>query len=157
MAADFENQVAAVLHLIIRVLVMKPALFLLLQVEREAQAGAINPTLAGLLQPPYSPLPGQGVCDLGQACGVRDMSKTIAIFCKADASFARLACYVLMPVEDHLGGERRMPADLDGDVTPLGIENVKGVVVHIRHRFLSLDVVVGAYVPYRRLGAAHQN
>src|SRR6516165_6001865 len=87
-ATDFENQVPAVLHLIIRVLVMKPALLLLFQVERETQAGGINPTLTGPLQPPYHPLPGQGVCDLGQACGVRDMSETIALFGKADSGFA---------------------------------------------------------------------
>ena len=34
---DLENQVTAVLHLIIRILVMKPALLLLHQVEREAR------------------------------------------------------------------------------------------------------------------------
>src|SRR2546421_1511179 len=105
MAADLENQVAAVLHLIIRILVMKPALLLLFQIEREAQAGGINPTLAGLTQPPYSPLLGQGVCDLRQA-RVRDMSKTISFLCKVDPGFACLAGHVLMTVQDHLGGER---------------------------------------------------
>src|SRR5437660_10791282 len=108
MAADLENQVAAVLHLIIRVLVMKPALLLLFQVERETQAGGINPTLAGLTQPPYSPLLGQGVCDLRQAGGVRDMSKTISFLCKVDPGLACLAGHVLMTVQHHLGGERRM-------------------------------------------------
>ena len=44
--ADFENQVAAVLELIVEVLVMKPAPLLFLGVERKAQAGGINPTLA---------------------------------------------------------------------------------------------------------------
>ena len=58
MPADLENQVAAVLHLIIRVLVMKPALLLLLQLQRVTQAGGINPTLAGLTQPPYGPWSG---------------------------------------------------------------------------------------------------
>src|SRR6267154_2145427 len=95
-AADLENQVAAVLHLIVVVLVMKPALFLLLQIERETQTGSINPTLAGRLQPPYSPLLGQGVCDLRQARGVRDMSKTISFLCKVDPGFACLAGHVLM-------------------------------------------------------------
>src|SRR5689334_9996130 len=104
---------------------MKSALLLLLQVEREAQAGGINPTLADLTQPPYSPLLGQGVCDLRQARGVRDMSKTISFLCKADAGFECLAGHVLMTVQDHLGWERWMPADLDGDVAPLGIENME--------------------------------
>ena len=61
---DFEHQIAAVLHLVVGVLVMKPASLLLVQVEREAQTGGINPTLADLTQPPYSPWLGQGVCDL---------------------------------------------------------------------------------------------
>ena len=50
-----------------------------------------------------------------------------------------------------------MPADLDGDVAPLGIEDMKRVVVDIGHWLLALDVMVGADVPHRRLGAAHQN
>ena len=79
---------------------MKPALLLLLQLYREAQAGGINPTLAGLTQPPCSPLLGQSVCDLRQARGVRDMSKTISFFCKVDPGFARLAGHVLMTVQD---------------------------------------------------------
>src|SRR4029077_4267268 len=42
-----------------------------------------NPTLADLAQSPYSPLFGQGVCDLRQACGVGDISKTISLLVKA--------------------------------------------------------------------------
>src|SRR5215510_3906530 len=94
--ADFENQVAAVLHLVVGVLVMKPALFLLVQVERKTQAGGINPTLADFAQPPYHPWLGQGVCDLCEACCVRDMSKTVSFLCKADAGFARLTGYVFV-------------------------------------------------------------
>jgi len=125
MPADLEDQVATVLHLIVRVLVVKPAALLLLRVERETQAGGINPTLADLAQPPYNPLSGQGVCDLCQACGVRDIRKTVSFFCKADPSFAGLAGHVLMTVQDHLGRERRMPTDFNGDVTPVGIQNMK--------------------------------
>src|ERR1700694_3399576 len=117
---------------------MKPALLLLVQVERETQAGGINPTLAGLTQPPYSPLLGQGVCDLCQASGVRDMSKTVSFLCKADAGLARLASHVLMTIQHHLGGERRMAADLDGDVAPVGIEDMERVMIDVGHRFLSL-------------------
>jgi hypothetical protein len=64
---------------------------------------AANPTLADLTQPPYSPLCGQGLCDLSQARCIRNMSKTIPFFCKADACLMRLAGYVLVPVQDHLG------------------------------------------------------
>ena len=70
----------------------------LLSVQREAQAGAVNPTLADLVQPPYSPRLGQGVCDLRQACGVGDMSKTVAFLSKANSCFARLAGYVVVTV-----------------------------------------------------------
>ena len=62
-----------------------------------------------------------------------------------------------MTVQDHLGGERRMPADLNGDVAPLGIEDMKRVMIDVGHGLLALDVMVGADVPHRRLGAAHQN
>jgi len=43
---DVENQVPAVLDLIVGILIMKPAILFLFQVEREAQAGRIDPTLA---------------------------------------------------------------------------------------------------------------
>jgi hypothetical protein len=90
-SADFENQIPAVLDLIVRVLITKPALPLLLQVEGKAQADGINPTLADLVQPPYSPGLGQGVCDLRQACGVGDMSKTVSFFSKADSCLTCLS------------------------------------------------------------------
>jgi hypothetical protein len=50
-----------------------------------------------------------------------------------------------------------MTADLDGDMAPFRIENVKRVVIDVGHGLLSLDVMVGAYVPHGRLGAAHQD
>jgi len=62
-----------------------------------------------------------------------------------------------MTIEDYLGRERRMAADFNRDVAPLGIEDVEGVVVHIGHRLLGFDVMVGADVPHRRLGTAYQN
>lgn len=62
-----------------------------------------------------------------------------------------------MTIQDHLGGERRMPADLDGDVAPVGIENMERVMIDIGHRLLPLDVVVGPDVSYWCLGAAHED
>src|ERR1700719_2843887 len=73
----------------------------------------VNPTLADLAQSPYSPGLGQGVCDLGQTCGVRDSRKAVSLLGEGDASLARLTGNVLVAVQDHLGGEGRMPADLD--------------------------------------------
>jgi hypothetical protein len=54
-----------------------------------------------------------------------------------------------MTVEDYLGRERRMAADFNRDVAPLGIEDVEGVVVHIGHRLFGFDLMVGADIPYR--------
>ena len=85
------------------------------------------------------------------------MSKTVSFFGKVDPGFVRLAGHVLMTVQDHLGGERRMPADLDGDMAPIGIEDMKGVVVHVGHWLFALEVMVGADVPHRHLGATDQD
>ena len=53
-----------------------------------------------------------------------------------------------MAIQDHLGWEWWMPADLDGDMPPITVENVERVVVHIRR--LPLKVVIRLYVPDRR-------
>src|SRR5467141_4916816 len=63
--AHLEDQVSTVFDLIVRVLVTEPAALLLVEVGREAHT-AVNPTLADLAQSPYSPVLGQGVCDLRQ-------------------------------------------------------------------------------------------
>ncbi len=67
--AHLKDQVATVFDLIVGVLIPEPAALLLVEVEREAYTG-VNPTLADLAQSPYSPVLGQGVCDLRQTCGV---------------------------------------------------------------------------------------
>src|SRR6202050_904414 len=53
--ADPEDQVTAVFHLIVGKAIANPAAFLLLEVQREAQAAAINPPLTDPAQSPYSP------------------------------------------------------------------------------------------------------
>src|SRR5438105_3695249 len=50
----------------------------------------VNPTLADLAQSPYNPGLGQGVCDLGQSCGVRESRKAVSLLGEGDASLARL-------------------------------------------------------------------
>src|SRR5258705_13719267 len=50
-----------------------------------------------------------------------------------------------------------MAADLDGQVAPVRVEDVKRVVVHIRHRLLFFDVVSRADIPHRRLRPTDQN
>jgi len=154
--ADGEDQVSTVFDLIVGVLVAKPAAFLLVVVQGEADTG-VNPTLADLAQPPYSPRFGQGVCDLRQACGVRDIGKAVSLFGEEDAGPARPAGDVFVAVQHHLGRERGMAADLDGQMAPVGIEDVKRVVVDIRDRFLSFDVVVGADSPHWGWRPSNQN
>ena len=154
--ADLEDQVATVFDLVVGVLVTEAAALLLVIVEGEADT-AVNPTLADLAQPPYSPRFGQGVCDLRQACGVRDIGKAVSLFGEEDAGPARPAGDVFVAVQHHLGRERGMAADLDGQMAPVGIEDVKRVVVDIRDRFLSFDVVVGADSPHWGWRPSNQN
>ena len=73
----------------------------------------------------------QGICDLNQARGVGDLSKTVALLGESDSGFECLTGDVLMTIKDHLSRERRMAADLDGDVAPLRIANMKRIVVDI--------------------------
>src|SRR2546423_13043520 len=120
MPAHLEDQIATVFDLIAGVLIAEPAALLLVEVEREAHTG-VDPTLADLAQSPYSPGLGQGVCDLRQAGGVGDARKAIPLLGKAEARLARLAGNVFVAVQHHLGGERRMPADLDGQMAPVGV------------------------------------
>src|ERR1019366_855175 len=46
--ANHEDQISAVLHLIVGEVVAKSAALLFLKVEREAQAGAVNPSFTDL-------------------------------------------------------------------------------------------------------------
>src|SRR5215471_8038079 len=153
---DLEDQVATVFDLIVGVLVAEPAALLLVEVEGEAHTG-INPTLADLAQPPYSPVVGQGVCDLRQACGVGDRGKTVSFLGKGDAELARLTGNIFVAIQDDLGGKGRMTTDLDGQMSPIRIDYVKRVVVDIRHGLLSLDVVLCADIPHRRLRPSDQD
>lgn len=48
-----------------------------------------------------------------------------------------------------------MPADLDGDMTPVTVENLERVVVHVR--LLLLQVIIRPDVPHRRLRPPDQD
>src|ERR1700757_2735192 len=136
MPAHLEDQVSTVFDLIVGILITEPAALLLVEVEGEARTG-VNPTLADLAQSPYSPWFGQGLCDLRQACGVRDSSKAVSLLGEGNARFARLAGNIFMAIQDDLSGERRMAADLDGQMAPVRIEDMKRVVVDVGHRLFS--------------------
>src|SRR3984893_2455736 len=153
--ANRKDQISAILHLVVGEVIPKPAAFLFLEVERKTQTGAVNPPLTDLTQSPYSPLLGQGLCDLCEAGCVANCSKTVAVFDEPDARLARLTGDVFMAVQDHLGWERRMAADPDGDMPPITGENAERGVVHIR--LLPLKVVIRLDVPHRCLGATDQD
>ena len=82
------------------------------------ETGGIDPTLADLAQAPCSPGFGQGVCDFGQICGLRDEGETVPLFCKGDADLLGAAGYVLMTIEYDLCTEWRVARHLDGDMGP---------------------------------------
>jgi hypothetical protein len=96
--AGTEPQIPAVLHLKHRVLILKPALFLLCQVQRKIQTGTVNPTLTELAQAPCSLFFRQGVCDLRQACCVADRSEAILLFGKLDPGFLRLRRHIFVTI-----------------------------------------------------------
>src|SRR5271163_4702359 len=155
MRPNQENQISAVLHLIVGEVIAKVAALLFLKVECKAQTGAVNPPFTDLAQSPYSPLLGQGRCDLCEASRISDGGEAVCFLDEPDARLASLTGHVFMTVQDHLGGEWWMPADLDGDMPPVTVENMKRVVVDIG--FLPLKVIIRPDVPHRRLGATDQD
>ena len=50
-----------------------------------------------------------------------------------------------------------MPTDLDGQMAPVGVEDMKRIVVHVGHRLFSFDVVLCADIPHRRLRPTDQD
>src|ERR1700746_1631687 len=84
------------------------------------------------------------------------MGKAIALLGEGDSCLAGLARNIFVPVQQNLRRKRRMTAYFDGHVSPLRVQNMKRVVVDIRHRLLSLDVVIGVDIPHRRLCPADE-
>ena len=46
-----------------------------------------------------------------------------------------------------------MSTDLDGDMAPFGIEDMKGVVVDLGHGLFAFEMMGAGDLPYRGLGA----
>src|SRR5207247_11301417 len=108
--AEGEDEIPAVLQLVGRVLIAKPAPPLLVEIERETQTRRIDPALADLAQSPYRPRVGQGVCDPREACGIRDVGETVAFFGELNALLAGLSRDPFVPIDDHLRWEGRVRA-----------------------------------------------
>src|SRR2546426_121139 len=105
---SMKDQVAAVLDLVDRVLVAKPAALLFVQIQRKTETGAVDPSLAALTQSPYRPGLGQGVCDFCQLGGLGDEGETFSPLCEGDPGLTALAGHILMAIQNDLRTERRM-------------------------------------------------
>jgi hypothetical protein len=88
---------------------------LLAEIESKAQT-VVNPPLADLAQSAYRPVLGQGVCDIRQAGGIRDCSKTVSVLGEGDVNPASLAGKHTHGRSKSLG-KGWMPADLDRQMT----------------------------------------
>src|SRR5215472_14270206 len=150
-SAALKEQVAAVLALIDGVRVVEFAPLLLLPAKRETEAGGVNPTLRHRAQAPCHPFLGQGVCDLSQGGGVWHTGKTIPLLLKLDLLAPSLTGHIFMTIQDDLHRKGWMPRELDRDVSPLAIPDVKRVVVDVRHGLFPLQVVLARWFPKRVL------
>jgi hypothetical protein len=158
--AGGEDQVAAVLDLVDRVAVGESTARLLGEVQTEAQAGGVDPSVDDLAQAPYCPGQGQGVCDPSQAFGVTDAGEAVALLGEADARGVGLAGDVRVTSEDHLGTERRMPAHLDRQMPPHRVHDVERVVVDELLPLLQVADHPGGGttdLPHRRRRSSHQD
>jgi hypothetical protein len=104
---------------------------LLIEVQPEAQARGVDPPVADLAQAPYSRITRPGICDPGQALRIRDLSKAVPLLDKPDPLAVRGDRDILVPVEDHLRPERRVPGHLDHQVPEGRVHDVEGVVVDL--------------------------
>jgi hypothetical protein len=73
-----EQQIAAVLDLVDRVVVAEATAPLFVDIQTEAQARGVDPPVADLAQPPYSRILRQGVCDLSQGLRVGHRGEAVA-------------------------------------------------------------------------------
>ena len=157
---DREEQIAAVLDLIDRVGVPEAGALLLVQAQAEAEAGGVDPAVADLAQVPACPRIGHGVCNLRQLHGAVDLGETVVLFREAESLFRPLGGDVLVAVQDDLRPERWMPGQLDGQVAPLGVHDVEGVVVDeglLLRQIPDRPVRRPLHVPDRSDRACHQN
>jgi hypothetical protein len=138
--ATREHQVATVLCLIDRVVVVEIGPFLILQTQSKAQTRRVDPSFAHLGQSPYCLRRVQGVCDFGHLCSVENLCEAVAFLCEFDASILRSVSHELVAIHHNLSAERRMPTQFDHNVAPLWVHNVERVVINIGIWFLSSDV-----------------
>lgn len=68
------------------------------------------------------------------------MGKTVFFFGKGNIGFSALNGDIVMAVQDDRCVERRMRAEFDHEMSPLGVKDVERVMVGSRPRGLLLDM-----------------
>ncbi len=101
-AAIGEQQIAAVFQLVDRPLVTHVQRPLLGNWQQITQDCRKKPSLADLLQGPFSARRAQGLCHLVQFCELGGRRETVAFLGKGNRLTQGLSGYVLVAVENHL-------------------------------------------------------
>jgi hypothetical protein len=104
---------------------------LLVEVQRKALAGGVDPPVTDLAQAPYSRVLRQCICDPGQARRISNGGEAVAVLAERYPRPTCLAGHVFVPVEEDLRAERRMPGHLDRHVAPFRVNQVERVVVDV--------------------------
>jgi len=134
-ATSRKEEIPAILGLVNRIGVPESTFLLLPTLQSEAQT-RVNPTLTGSNQAPSRARSSHGICDPGQACDVRDLGKTIVFLGKGDLALAGLTSYILMPIENNLSRKRGMGTEFDGQVAPLRVQDMEGIMIDVRDLLL---------------------
>jgi len=141
--AASEEQIATILETILDLIggiaVMKSRALLLIDVEGETQASGQNPTVTDFGHPPYSAFAAQGICELVQGLN-RTPHKAVTLPLRGDSLLASLSVDPFVTVEHDLYTKRWVTTHLDCDVAPVGIDDVKVVVVDVGPRSPALQV-----------------
>jgi hypothetical protein len=83
-------------------------------------------------------LPETSVCDLGQLCRVAHSGE--AMFGKLHSGFLCLRRHVFVPVQDYLCPEGWVPTHFDGHVSPVWVQDMKGIMIHVRPRIFGYQL-----------------
>ena len=140
-----EQEIAAVLDLVGGVAIAEMRPLLLLEIQREAETAGVYPTVTDLGKSPYGVLVAQGLCELIQGLE-RATHEAVTLLADGDSLPAGLALDPFVTVEHDLNPEGRMATHLDGDVAPVGINEMEVVMINEGPRGLALQVgdTVGA-------------
>lgn len=129
-ATALEQQIAAEFELAARGVVTKARTILGLPVQPEIQAGRIPPTIHPVRQLAQGLRLAQAQGQLVERFKIAAARKTFALLDPWDGLLASLALDPLMAVEADLHVKWRMAAHLDGQLSPVRIQDVKVIMLH---------------------------